>query len=89
MFRSVSGHKAQYHHLTLLAVAEFDEWKVLVYAPGVTIHGARQFSESNAKRHALVLAQQWTHEHKKEDLPQLASVDWGPATPDDWVIWRG
>lgn len=49
MFRSMSGFKAQYHYLTLLAISEFNEWRVLLYGPSTTIHGTRQFSEAKAK----------------------------------------
>lgn len=88
MFRSLSGLKADYHHLTLLLVSEFDEWKVLVFGAGVTIHGTRQFGEAKAKAHALALAQQYLHEKKKADLPEVAEVEWRPTTEDDWLIWR-
>ncbi|MBI4875808.1 MAG: hypothetical protein HY822_14325 [Acidobacteria bacterium] len=88
MFRSLSGFKAQYHYLTLLAVSEFDEWKVLVSAPGITIHGARQFGEVKAKDHALGIARQYIHDEKHADLPVLESVDWAPTGPDDWLVWR-
>ena len=88
MFRSISGFKAQYHHLTLLAVSEFDEWKVLIYGSGVTIHGARQFSEAKAKEHALAVARNYIHEEKHEDLPVLDAVEWSPATREDWLVWR-
>src|SRR5438067_2046347 len=34
MLRSMCGFKAQYDDLTLLVISEFNEWKVLLYAPG-------------------------------------------------------
>ena len=88
MFVSRSGVKAQYHNLVLLAVSEFDEWKVLVYGPGVTIHGTRQFGEPKAKEHALAIAQHYVHEEKKQDLPVLSSVEWTPTDHDDWLLFR-
>lgn len=88
MFVSRSGVKAQYHHLTLLAVSEFDEWKVLIHGAGVSIHGARQFGEAKAKEHALAIVQQYVHEEKKLELPVLSSVEWSPVSPDDWLAWR-
>lgn len=87
MFRSLSGFKAQYHYLTLVIASEFDEWKVLLYGPGVTIHGARQFGEEKAKEHALAMARSYVHERKQEDLPELPAVDWAPSTPEEWLIW--
>jgi hypothetical protein len=88
VFRSISGVKAQYHYLTLLAVSEFDEWKVLLYGDGVTIHGARQFGEAKAKDHALAVARKYVHEEKKEELPILSDVEWTPAAQQDWLVWR-
>lgn len=89
MFRSLSGVRAQYHTLTLVAVSEFDEWKVILYGPGVTIHGSRQFGEAKAKEHAVVMAQHYFREVRKEEPPELSSVEWGPTGPDDWLLWRG
>ncbi len=88
MYRSLSGFKAQYHYLTLLVISDFNEWKVLGYAPGLTIHGTRQFTESKAKEHALAVAQTYIHEEKREDLPLLPAIDWIPASHDDWLVWR-
>ena len=89
MFRSLSGVKAQYDTLTLVAVSEFDEWKVIIYGPGVTIHGSRQFGEAKAKEHAMGMAQLYFREVKKEESPELSSVEWGPKSPDDSLLWRG
>jgi len=88
MFRSLNGIKAQYHYLSLLAVSEFDEWKVLVYGPGVTIHGTRQFGEAKAKQHAMEIAGKYLHEEKHEDLPALPELEWTPTGPSDWLTWR-
>ena len=49
MFRSMSGFKAQYHYLTLLVISEFNDWRVLLYGPSMTIHGSRQFSEAKPR----------------------------------------
>jgi hypothetical protein len=89
MFRSLSGFRALYHYLTLVVVSEFDEWRVLLYGQGVTIHGSRQFGEKKAKEHALAMARNYIHEEKKEDLPVLAEVEWIPTVQEDWLIWRG
>ena len=83
----MSGFKAQYHYLTLLVISEFNEWRVLLYGPSMTIHGTRQFSEAKAKEHAIVVARSYIHDQKHEELPVLAEVTWVPATADDWVIW--
>jgi hypothetical protein len=87
MFRSFSGFKARYHYLTLLAVAEFDEWKVLVYGPDVTIHGRRQFGEAKAKEHALAIARSYIHKKKQETLPELPDPEWVSTGPDDWLAF--
>ena len=87
MYRSLSGVKAQYQNLTLVAVSEFDEWRVLVYGPGVTIHGSRQFGEAKAKDHAVALAQSYFRELKKEEPPEV-SPEWSPTGQDDWLMWR-
>lgn len=88
MFRPVSGFKARYHYLTLLAVSDFDEWKVLLYGDGITIHASRQFSEAKAKDHALAVARKFVHEERHEDLPDLPAVDWMPTADHDWLTWR-
>ena len=88
MYRSLSGVKAQYQNLTLVAVSEFDEWRVLVYGPGVTIHGSRQFGEAKAKDHAVTLAQSYFRELKKEEPPDASAVEWSPTAQDDWLMWR-
>ncbi len=88
MYRSLTGFKAQYHYLTLVVVSELNEWKVLEYGPGVTIHGTRQFSEAKAKEHALAVAQNYVHQERGEPLPVLAGVEWAPAAHDDWLVWR-
>ncbi|HWR54107.1 MAG TPA: hypothetical protein VN428_23555 [Bryobacteraceae bacterium] len=88
MFRSFGGVKAQYHHLTLLVISEFNEYKVLVYGPGVTIHGARQFAEPKAREHALTIARDYVRELKREDLPETLDVDWQPTATEDWLAWR-
>jgi hypothetical protein len=89
MFHSLSGFKAQYHSLTLLVGSEFNEWRVLLYAPGVTIQGARQFSEAKAKEHALAVARSYVQDETHQDLPALPDVEWVPLAHDDWLIWRG
>ncbi len=88
MFRPLSGVKAQYHYLTLVTVSEFDEWRILVYAPNVVIQGRRQFGEAKAKEHALFLARNYIHEEKHEPLPELSSVEWSPTAHDDWLLWQ-
>jgi len=87
MFRSKSGFKAPYHYLTMLAISEFNEWKVLVYSPGTTIHGTHQFSEAKAKEHALTIARDYIHGVKHEELPVLAEAAWVPTGDDDWLNW--
>lgn len=86
MFRSKSGFKTQYHYLTLLVISEFNEWKVLLYGPGTTIHGTHQFAEAKAKEHALTIARDYIHEVKHEELPEPEPA-WVPAGGDDWLNW--
>jgi hypothetical protein len=88
VFRSFEGVKAQYHYLTLLVISEFNEYKVLVYGPGVTIHGARQFAEPKAREHAQTIARDYVHDVKHDDLPEIATLDWQPTAAEDWLAWR-
>ncbi len=88
MFRSFTGVKAQYHYLTMLVISEFNEYKVLVYGPGVTIHGARQFAEPKAREHALAIARDYVHDVKHEELPDVPTPEWLPTAPEDWLAWR-
>jgi hypothetical protein len=87
MFRTASGFKAQYHHLTLLVASDFDEWKVVIEAPGVTIHGGRQLGEAKAKQHAVSMAESYIQE-KRQDLPLLEQVAWEPLASGEWLNWR-
>ena len=88
MFRGASGYKAQYHYLTLLVSSDFDEWKVLLQGPNVTIQGGRQFSEAKAKEHARAVAASYLTEQKKESLPLLQEIEWQPLTEGEWMNWR-
>jgi hypothetical protein len=87
MFRSLSGFKAQYHYLTLLVISEFNEWRILVHGPGVSIHGVRQFSEAKAKEHAVAVARAYIQDRKQENLPDM-EPGWEAAAADDWLVWR-
>jgi hypothetical protein len=89
MFRTFSGYKAQYNDLTLLVVSEFNEWKVMAYAPGVTLHGARQFTEPKAKEHAAALAQAYVTDVRHETLVGPPQLEWTPTSDEDWLAWRG
>ena len=89
MFRCMTGFKAQYQDLTLLAVSEFNEWKVLMYGPGVICHGTHQFSETKAKQHAIDLARHYVQERRHESLPEVADPEWSPTSYDDWLVWTG
>jgi hypothetical protein len=87
MFHALSGFKAQYQDLTILSVAEFDEWRVVVYAPGLILQGTRQYGQAKAKDHALLLAKSYLREVKGlEEVPEL---DWQPTGPQDWLVWKG
>jgi hypothetical protein len=88
MFRSMSGYKAQYHDLTMLVISEFNSWRVLIYAPGTTIHGAQQFGEDKAKEHALTVARTYLHDVKHDDMPDPDQAEWVPSSDNDWLVWR-
>ncbi|HOL71919.1 MAG TPA: hypothetical protein PLA43_05565 [Bryobacteraceae bacterium] len=88
MFRALSGFKAQYHHLTLLVASDFDEWKVFLEAPGLTIQGCRQFTEEKAKKHAVEMAEHYLKEEKHEGLPLLDGIVWEPLARGEWLNWR-
>jgi len=87
MFLTRTGYKAQYQQLTLLVVSEFNEWKVMVYGPDATIHGARQFSELKAKEHAEAVAREYVHDRQPEDTPNPGALAWTPTVPDNWLVW--
>ncbi len=88
MFRTLSGFKAQYHYLTLLVASDFDEWKVVIEAPGVTIQGGRQLGEAKAKQHAVALAESYIQQERHQDLPVLEQVVWEPLASGEWLNWR-
>ncbi len=88
MFRPLTGFKAHYHYLTLLVASDFNEWKVLLEGPGVTIQGTRQFTEEKAKEHARAVAESFLIDEKHEPLPSLPQVDWAPLASGEWLNWR-
>lgn len=88
MLSSFSGFKAHYAGFTVLVVSEFNEWRMLAYAPGVTLHGPRQFSEIKAKENARLLVDKYVREKRGEEPPS-GEIEWEPTTSEDWVVWRG
>jgi len=89
MFRPLVGFKATYMNLTLVVAAEFDEWRVILYAPDVIIQGSRQYKEPKAKDHALALARSYYQDVKKQAITAVPEPDWQPTGPQDWLAWQG
>jgi hypothetical protein len=87
MFRSMSGFKAQFGDLTLLVVAEFDEWRVYLLGTGVVIQGTRQFTEAKAKQHAVDIARNYVGEEKCNESPLVPTSDWAPMNRGEWLTW--
>lgn len=87
MFRALNGLKAPYHYLTLLVASDFDEYRVLIQGPGVTIQGGRQFSEAKAKEHARAMAADYLNNERKENLPAV-EPEWAPLAPGEFLNWR-
>jgi hypothetical protein len=87
MFRCMSGYKANYHYLSLMVIAEFNEWRVVVFSPDGVVLGTRQFGEVKAKEHALIVARQFVHDYKQQDLPVLPEVQWVPTAHDDCLVY--
>jgi hypothetical protein len=87
MFRALSGFKAKYGDLTLVAVSEFDEWHVIVHSPEVVLQGTRQFKDNKAKEHAVLLAQSYLRDVKQAGLPE-SDPDWQPTSQEDWLVWK-
>ena len=88
MFRPLSGFKAQYQGLTLIAVSEFDEWRVIIHSPGVVLQGQRQFNAAKAKDHASMLAKAYLADIKHEPPPDGGEPEWQPTAPQDWLVWK-
>ena len=89
MFRALTGVKAQYGDLSLMAVSEFDEWRVVVHAPGLVLQGARQYGQAKAKEHAMMLARTFLQEMRPEGTQEVPELDWQPTGPQDWLVWKG
>ena len=84
MFRSFSGFKAQCSDLTLVVVAEFNEWKVLVHGPGVAIMGGRLFDQTKARAQAEMIAESYLREVRQQEV-STAGLKWGPTiTTTGW-----
>jgi hypothetical protein len=88
MFRPLSGFKAKYGELTLIAVSEFDEWRVVVLAPNVVVQGQRQYTAPKAKDHALMLAKAYFSEVKHAPPPEAPDPEWQPTGTEDWLLWK-
>jgi hypothetical protein len=88
MFRPLSGFKARYRDLTLIAVSEFDEWRVVALSPQVVIQGQRQYTAPKAKDHALMLAKNYLTEVRHEAPGDELEPDWQPTSPEDWLVWK-
>ncbi len=88
MFHSLSGFKACYQDLTLMVVSEFDEWRVIIHSREVVLQGQRQFKETKAKEHALLLVRSYLQELKQQPADDLDSVEWRPTAPGDWLVWK-
>ncbi len=88
MFRTATGFKAQYHHLTMLVAADFDEWRVVLEGPGIMIHGCRQFTEGKAKDHALTVARDYFAAASEEQPAESEPVEWAPLAAGEWLNWR-
>jgi len=87
MFRPLKGYKAQYHDLTLLVASDFDEFRVVIQAPGTIVQGRRQFNEAQAKEHARNMAASYLKEHEEAD-PVPAALEWIPFGPTEWLAWN-
>jgi hypothetical protein len=88
MFRAATGFKGQYRDFWLIVAADFDEWRVILQGPGVTIQGGRQFSEAKAKEQAVKVADSYVTEIRKEPPGADGDVDWKPLQPGEWMNWR-
>jgi hypothetical protein len=87
MFRQLHGFKAQYHYLTLVVAADFDEWRVIVKGPECTVMGQRQFGEDKAKAEASRAAAAYIHEQKHEELPDV-QPSWAPLEVGEYLDYR-
>ena len=88
VFTSFSGFKTRYGDLTAIVISEFNEWKVLAYAPGLLIHGTRQLTEDKAKEHALFIVQSYLRDERHQELPSAEELKWEPTAKEDWIVWR-
>ena len=87
MFRPLKGFKAQYHDLTLMVAADFDEYRVMIQAPGTVVQGRRQFTEAKAKEHARDMAANYMKE-KEPDVVPPEGIEWIPFGATDWLAWN-
>ncbi len=87
MFRPLTGYKAHYRELTLLVASDFNEWKVMLVGPGVTIQGTRQFTEDKAKEHARAVAESFLRDEKHEEAAP-SEIEWAPLERGEWLNWR-
>lgn len=87
MFRSLKGFKAQYHDVTLFVAADFDEYRVLLQAPGTIVQGRRQFNEAQAKEHARSMAASYLKEKQGADAVADEPA-WVPFGQSEWLAWN-
>lgn len=60
-----AGFKAQYHHLTLMVVLDFDQWKILMQGPGVLVDGGREHDRTSAEAKAREIAELYLREERR------------------------
>lgn len=87
MFRSLKGFKAQYHDVTVFVAADFDEYRVLLQAPGTIVQGRRQFNETQAKEHARSLAFSYIKEKQGAEA-DAEDLTWVPFSQSEWLAWN-
>jgi hypothetical protein len=88
MFRPLKGFKAQYHDLTLLVAADFDEYRVFIQAPGSIVQGRRQFNEEKAKEHAFSMALSYLKEKESVQDAAPPAPQWIPFASAEWLAWN-
>ncbi len=85
--RPLAGYKARCGDFTMMVVSEFDEWRVIVHAPGVLLQGQRQYRDNKAKEHAVMLVKNFLTDVQGEASAEVPEPEWVPTTTNDWLVW--
>jgi hypothetical protein len=87
MFQTAEAYQAQFKDLTLLVAVDFDEWRIIVRGSDVIVRGKRQFNGTEAREHAVRVAEDYLREVRGEATEVPSNLEW-KRIDGAWLNWR-